>query len=125
MSGLIFSVVVRLLTAPRLRRSFSYSLQMELVQYALVWPQLAPPYLGITKGFLPVIFEAMEKAPLFDPSATTPPKGDLAAYNGALLRRLPFFYNVNHLFYYEKVCGLLWRSRARWGLLRRSVCLFV
>lgn len=64
---------------------------------------LSSQRLGITKGFLPLIFEAMEKAPLFEPTAAIPPKGDLA-FNGAVLKRLPFFYNVNHLFYYEKVC---------------------
>ena len=78
-------------------------LQLELVQRAVSPSVLAPPYMGVTKGFLPLLFEAMEKAPLFNPASAIQAKGD-KSFNGALLHRLPFFYNVNNLFFYEKVC---------------------
>ncbi len=81
---------------------FVYGLQYELVQRSVSPDVLVPPYLGVSKGFLPLLFEAMEKAPLFNPGSAIEAKGD-RAYNGALLRRLPFFYNVNNLFFYEKV----------------------
>jgi hypothetical protein len=74
--------------------------QKQLIEAAV--QSLAPPYQGIAKGFLPLLYEVMERAPLFNPSEKHDNKGDRGP-NGAVLHRLPFFYNVNHLFFYEKV----------------------
>ncbi len=76
--------------------------QRELVAQSIA--ALKPPYQGITKGFIPLLYEVMEMAPIFDPTADEEGQGD-RGFNGALLHRLPFFYNVNHLFFYEKVSG--------------------
>ena len=89
---------------------------------------LSPPYQGIAKGVLPQLYEHMEKAPLFEPGVQRENKGDKGP-GDALLHRLPFFYNVNHLFFYEKVRrrrhGLVWcgcqHRRVRRRCLRKYV----
>lgn len=51
-------------------------------------------YVGIKQGFLPKLFEQIEDGPYFN---STDMNSD------AVIKRLPFYYSINHMVYYERL----------------------
>lgn len=65
-------------------------------------------YVGITQGFLPGLFEAFEESPLFffDDDDDVD-EGD----KDAVVHRLPFYYSINHMVFYERMNWDLYRCK--------------
>lgn len=57
-------------------------------------------YMGITQGFLPGLFEALEESPLFFADGSEPDDGEAV---DSVVRRLPFYYSINHMVFYERL----------------------
>lgn len=79
-------------------------------------------YVGITQGFLPGLFEAFEEGPLFhfddeeaeddgkdaeNAKASTPPP----ATTDSVVHRLPFYYSINHMVFYERLNWDLYKCK--------------
>ncbi|KAJ0402903.1 hypothetical protein ATCC90586_006025 [Pythium insidiosum] len=61
-------------------------------------------YTGIAQGFLPGLFEALEESPLFnvDEPADSDDAFEIEA-SKSVVRRLPFYYSINHMVFYERL----------------------
>jgi hypothetical protein len=65
-------------------------------------------YIGITQGFLPGLFEAFEESPMFfldDDEGVDEDSKD------AVVHRLPFYYSINHMVFYERMNWDLYRCK--------------
>ncbi|KAI9911898.1 hypothetical protein PsorP6_008888 [Peronosclerospora sorghi] len=70
-------------------------------------------YIGIIQGFMPGLFEAFEEGPMFylerdgdkneeDDQAVDGGDADELVDN-SIVRRLPFYYSINHMVFYERM----------------------
>lgn len=64
-------------------------------------------YVGIMQGFVPGLFEAFEESPLFffDDSDVDVDTRD------AVVHRLPFYYSINHMVFYERMNWDLYKCK--------------
>ncbi|CAI5730951.1 unnamed protein product [Hyaloperonospora brassicae] len=81
-------------------------------------------YIGIIQGFIPGLFEAFEESPLFfldwdndknreesdgaDDADDTEDKED-----SSIVHRLPFYYSINHMVFYERMNWDLYKCKER------------
>lgn len=86
-------------------------------------------YIGISQGFLPGLFEDLEESPLFiiddgvDRDETDGDDGDDAEREEdaafereaakSVVRRLPFYYSINHMAFYERLNWDLYQCNAK------------
>ncbi|TYZ60473.1 hypothetical protein PybrP1_005787 [[Pythium] brassicae (nom. inval.)] len=80
-------------------------------------------YVGITQGFLPGLFEAFEESPLFhfddDDDGGDMANGEPATKKPApppatpdsVVHRLPFYYSINHMVFYERMNWDLYKCK--------------
>lgn len=80
-------------------------------------------YVGITQGFLPGLFEAFEESPLFYNEDDDDNKSKANATRGlvkpattvaateSVVHRLPFYYSINHMVFYERLNWDLYKCK--------------
>ncbi|GAB9463419.1 hypothetical protein Gpo141_00000881 [Globisporangium polare] len=75
-------------------------------------------YVGITQGFLPGLFEAFEESPLYyfedddDDAVDSESKYSSSATNAeSVVHRLPFYYSINHMVFYERMNWDLYKCK--------------
>ncbi|CCI41431.1 unnamed protein product [Albugo candida] len=76
-------------------------------------------YIGITQGFIPGLFEAFEESQLFYGSRDqisndidAPEENAIDRDIQPLLYRLPFYYSINHMVYYERLNWDLYKCKS-------------
>ncbi|DAZ98134.1 TPA: hypothetical protein N0F65_003120 [Lagenidium giganteum] len=78
-------------------------------------------WVGITQGFLPGLFEAFEESPLFyqdeeeERDAVGTDDDDSTGFvddrADSVVRRLPFYYSINHMVFYERLNWDLYKCK--------------
>ncbi|KAF1794057.1 Nucleotide-diphospho-sugar transferase [Phytophthora cactorum] len=79
-------------------------------------------YIGIIQGFMPGLFEAFEESPLFflgwdgDENGEESDGADdgddaVEAVDASVVHRLPFYYSINHMVFYERMNWDLYKCK--------------
>ncbi|KAK1947117.1 putative glucuronosyltransferase PGSIP8 [Phytophthora citrophthora] len=78
-------------------------------------------YIGIIQGFMPGLFEAFEESPLFflgwdgddneEESDGADDADDAVEADGSVVHRLPFYYSINHMVFYERMNWDLYKCK--------------
>ncbi|TMW55973.1 hypothetical protein Poli38472_008621 [Pythium oligandrum] len=68
-------------------------------------------YIGITQGFLPGLFQALEESPLFNVDQDEADDEFEKEAAKSVVRRLPFYYSINHMVFYERMNWDLYKCK--------------